>query len=67
MYFEYHYPNKEDAILIHIQDQDTNGLLATYINGIKSKYIIGKSEAYRLKNILENNNEKENYQKEKAC
>jgi len=67
MFFEYHYPNKEDAILIHIQDQDTNGLLVTYINGIKSKYIIGKQEAYRLKNILENNNEKENHQKEKAC
>ena len=67
MFFEYHYQNKEDAILIHIQDQDTNGLLITYINGFKSKYIISKQEAYRLKNILENNNEKENYQKEKAC
>lgn len=67
MFFEYHYPNKEDAILINIQDQDTNGLLVTYISGIKSKYIIGKQEAYRLKNILENNNEKENHQKEKAC
>jgi hypothetical protein len=27
--------------------------LVTYINGIKSKYIISKTEAYRLKNILE--------------
>ena len=53
MYFEYHYPNKEDAILISIQDQDNDGLLITYINGFKSKYIISKQEAYRLKNILE--------------
>jgi hypothetical protein len=54
MFFEYHYPNKEDAILIHIPDQDSDGLLVTYINGFKSKYIISKQEAYRLKNILEN-------------
>lgn len=52
MFFEYHYPNKEDAILIYIQDQDTSGLLITYINGIKSKYIITKQEAYRLRDIL---------------
>ena len=54
MFFEYYYPNKKDAILIHIQDKEDNGLLVTYINGIKSKYIISKSEACRLKNILEN-------------
>ena len=54
MFFEYYYPNKKDAILIHIQDQDNDGLLVTYINGFKSKYIISKREAYRLKNILEN-------------
>ena len=55
MFFEYYYPNKKDAILIHIQDQEDNGLLVTYINGLKSKYIISKQEAYRLKNILEHN------------
>lgn len=54
MFFEYYYPNNKDAILIHIQDQDNDGLLVTYINGFKSKYIISKAEAYRLKNILEN-------------
>jgi hypothetical protein len=54
MFFEYYYPNNKDAILIHIQDQDNDGLLVTYINGFKSKYIISKQEAYRLKNILEN-------------
>jgi translation initiation factor 1 (eIF-1/SUI1) len=54
MFFEYYYPNKKDAILIHIQDKEDNGLLVTYINGFKSKYIITKHEAYRLKNILEN-------------
>ena len=55
MFFKYYYPNKVDAILIHIQEQEDNGLLVTYINGFKSKYIISKPEAYRLKNILENN------------
>ena len=54
MFFEYYYPNKQDAILIYIQDQDDDGLLVTYNNGFKSKYIISKAEAYRLKNILEN-------------
>lgn len=53
MFFEYHI-NTEDIILIYIQDQDSTGLLVTYINGIRSKYIIDKQEAYRLKNILEN-------------
>lgn len=52
MFFKYYYPNKADAILIHIQDQEDNGLLVTYINGFKSKYIISKREAHRLKNIL---------------
>jgi len=54
MFFRYYYPNKKDAILIHIQDQDNDGLLVTYINGFKSKYIFSKREAYRLKNMLEN-------------
>jgi len=54
MFFEYYYPNKKDAILIHIQEQEDDGLLVTYINGFKSKYIISKTEAHRLKNILEN-------------
>ena len=54
MFFEYH-PNNEDAIWIIIRDQDNDGLLVTYINGFKSKYTISKTEAYRLKNILENN------------
>ena len=59
MFFEYYYSNKKHAILIHIQDQDNDGLLVTYINGFKSKYIISKTEAYRLKNILERINDRQ--------
>lgn len=53
LFFEY-YLNDEDTIRMYIQDQDSNVLLVTYINGLKSKYIMSKREAYRLKNILEN-------------
>lgn len=53
MFFEY-YLNNEDTIRMYIQDQDPNVLLVTYINGLKSKYIMSKTEAYRLKNMLEN-------------
>lgn len=54
MLFEYRV-NSEDIIMIHIQDQDSTGLLVTYINGLKSKFIIDKKETNRLINILENN------------
>lgn len=53
MFFEHHL-NNIDTIRMYIQDQDPNVLLVTYINGLKSKYIMAKKEAYRLKNILEN-------------
>lgn len=54
MFFKHHI-NNEDIILIVIQDQNSTGLLVTYINGLKSKFIIDKKEANRLINILENN------------